>query len=208
MSTVSPAFERRDIDYLLRLIHRQKKVGKKILFVDIGADIGTYAITVGNQFKNYDKLFIIAFEPAKSSYALLEENIKINNLNSKVELYNCALFNENDKEIEFHFDPATPTASWLILSDSDNNNQKVITKTLDSMLREKVGEFDVLILKLDVEGVETEVLQGGENILNYDKEVYLLVEDFVDPSVIQYLQKIGAEFICKLTPYNSWWHLH
>lgn len=134
MSTVSPAFERRDIDYLLRLIHKQKDVGEKILFVDIGADIGTFAITVGNQFKNYDRLFIVAFEPAKSSYALLEENVKINNLKNKVELYEFALFNENNREIEFQFNPDAPTASWLNLSASSKSSLKVSTKTLDFLL--------------------------------------------------------------------------
>jgi FkbM family methyltransferase len=206
MSNVSPAFERRDVNYLLGLIRKLKNDGKKILFVDVGADIGTFTITIGNAFRDYDKLSILAFEPAKSSYALLEENIKINNLHDKVKIYKFALFNQDNREIEFHFNPEAPGSSGLKRSYSAAGSQKVITKTLDSVLSDKVNAYDCLICKIDVEGVETEVVQGGENTLHSVKDIYLLVEDFINPSIINYLETRNIGFLCKLTPYNSWWH--
>jgi FkbM family methyltransferase len=206
MSNVSPAFERRDIDYLLQLIKTLRDENKKILFADVGADIGTFTVTVGNQFKDYEDLHIIAFEPAASSHALLVENTKINNLQGKVQIYNFALFNENDKEIEFYFNPDAPGSSGLKLSGAALS-QKVITKKLEAVLGDTVDIYDSLIFKIDVEGVETEVLRGGERILHSGKEVYLLVEDFINPLVIKYLETIRAEFLCKLTPYNSWWYI-
>lgn len=208
MSNVSPAFERRDVNYLLQLICKLKNDDKKILFVDIGADIGTFTITVGNAFRDYDKLSILAFEPAMSSYALLKENIRINNLHDKVEIYEFALFNEDNREIEFHFNPAAPGSSGIHLSYSALNIQKVVTKTLDSVLYDTLNAYDAVIIKVDVEGVETEVFEGGEKVLYSGKDVFLLVEDFVNPAIVRYLERIDARFICKLTPYNSWWHIH
>jgi FkbM family methyltransferase len=207
MSNVSPAFERRDVDYLLNLIRHLKEQDRKILFMDIGADIGTFSVTVGNQFKNYKNLHIIAFEPAESSYSILKENLRINNLQDKVEIYRLALFSEDNREIDFHFNPDAPGSSGLKFPDSPLASQKVTTKTLDSVLNGKAEAFDVLILKMDVEGVETEVIKGGKNILNAGKDIYLLVEDFINPAIIEYLETINAEFICKLTPYNSWWRI-
>jgi len=207
MSNVSPAFERSDMDYLLELILRLQDENRKILFIDIGADIGTFAITVGNQFKLYKHLHIMAFEPARSSYTLLEENININNLQEKVEIYNVALFNEDNRAIEFQFNPDAPGSSGLKIASSDSGNQKVFTKTLNSLLIDKAKIYDAIIFKVDVEGLETEVLKGGDKILNSGKDIYLLVEDFVNPAIIDYLENIGAEFICKRTPYNSWWHI-
>jgi len=208
MSNVSPAFERRDIDYLLKLIYKLKNEDKKILFLDIGANIGTFTITVGNKFKDYENLHIIAFEPASSSYALLKENINLNNLQEKVEIYDFALFNEDDKEIGFRFNYEAPGSSSLKLSGSGTDSKRVITRTLDYVIGKKIDDYDVIVFKIDVEGVETEVLKGAKEILNSSKEVYLLVEDFVNPAVINYLERIGAEFIHKLTPYNSWWLIH
>lgn len=80
----SPAFEREDVNFLLNKIQELVDEEKRILFLDIGADFGTYSITVGNRFKNYDKLKIVAFEPTKSSYTMLLENIKINNIKNIV----------------------------------------------------------------------------------------------------------------------------
>lgn len=207
MSNVSPAFERRDVDYLLDLIRQLMKSGKRILFADIGADIGTFTVTVGNRFRDYDKIFIAAFEPANSSYALLEENIKLNRLEDKTGKYKFALFNEDDREMEFSFNIKAPGASGLGRQGSSADRQKVFTKTLDSLLIDKITSYDVIVLKIDVEGVETEVLQGGSKILHSVKDVYLLLEDFVNPLIIDYLENIKAEFICKLTPYNSWWRI-
>src|SRR3989344_8113371 len=46
--TVSPAFERTDIDYLLRLMDQTLKKRKKVLFIDVGAYVGLYTVAVGN----------------------------------------------------------------------------------------------------------------------------------------------------------------
>ncbi len=208
MSNCSPAFERQDIDYLLKLIYKLKNEDKKILFLDIGADIGTFTITAGNKFKDYKNLHIMAFEPANSSYALLKKNITLNNLPEKVDVYNCALFSENNKEFEFQFNTNAPGSSGLKFSESITNSQKVITKTLDSLLTGKVNDYDVIIFKIDVEGVETEVLKGAKKTLNSGKDIYFLIEDFVNPSVVNYLERTGMKFICKLTPYNSWWRIN
>jgi len=185
-----------------------KEKNRKILFLDIGADIGTFAITVGNQFKDYKNLHIIAFEPSMSSYPLLTENVNLNKLCDKVSLYNCALFSEDEKELEFQFNTRAPGSSGLKLFRSDMRNyiEKVTTRTLDSVIGDKINDYDVIVFKIDVEGAESEVIKGAEKILTSAKDIYLLVEDFVNPEIINCLGKNGAKFICKLTPYNSWWY--
>ena len=201
MSTVSPAFERRDIDYLLELLRRLKDENKKILFLDIGADIGTYSVTVGNAFKDYGGLRIMAFEPADSNYALLVENIGLNGLEGKAEALNFALFSEDDKNLGFQFEPEAPGNSSL----SAGGTETVLTKTLDSALSGRLEHYHSVVAKLDVEGAETEVLKGAKGVLGSGKDIYLLVEDFLNSQVVRHLEGLGAQFLCKLTPYNSWW---
>jgi hypothetical protein len=49
-------------------------------------------------------------------------------------------------------------------------------------------------------------LEGASQLLSA-KQAHIMVEDFIDDSIIDYLTSIGAEFQAKLTPYNSWWRL-
>jgi FkbM family methyltransferase len=207
MSNCSPAFERRDVDYLLKLMDGLRRKGKKMFFFDIGADIGTFTVTVGNRFRDYDILHIVAFEPAPSSFALLKQNVALNGLGGKVCAHNIALFSEDNTELNYHFNQSAPGSSGLRMPAGDGmTHEKVLARTLDAVSGGNENACDVLILKMDVEGVEKEVLIGARKMLDSGKDCYLLVEDFVNPEIVRYLENIGARFICKLTPYNSWWH--
>jgi FkbM family methyltransferase len=148
----------------------------------------------------------MAFEPARSSYSILLENISLNKLSEKAEAFNFALYSEDNKEVIFEFNLNAPGSSGIKFPDSrGRNTEKVLARTLDSVIGEGIKAYDTVIFKMDVEGVEKEVLMGAERVLNSGRDIYLMVEDFVNPEIITYLETTGAEFICKLTPYNSWW---
>jgi FkbM family methyltransferase len=207
MTNCSPAFERRDIDYLLKLVDRLRRRGQRMIFFDIGADIGTFTVTVGNRFKDWDNLRIVAFEPSSSSFALLKQNVALNGLGERVATHNFALFSDDNRELDYHFNQSAPGSSGLRMSPKNmTTHEKVLARTLDAVSGDDADACDAIILKMDVEGVEREVLIGSQKILNSGKDVYLLVEDFVVPEIITYLENVGARFICKLTPYNSWWY--
>lgn len=53
--------------------------------------------------------------------------------------------------------------------------------------------------------METQVLRGCEGLLRSGCRVELMVEDFLDHSVLDYLVQRGWEFKAKWTDYNSWW---
>lgn len=206
MSNVSPAFERDDINYMLGLMARLRNESKKVLFLDIGADLGTFTVTVGNRLKGYDGFSVMAFEPAPSSFALLEENIRINGLGDVASAHKVALWSEEAGDLGFRFNPLTPGSSGLLIEGKESFRVK--SGTVDNILRDDAGSYDTIVFKMDVEGVEREVLKGASKTLESAREIYLLVEDFVNPEVISHLEKIGAEFITKLTPYNSWWRIN
>ena len=208
LSVVSPAFERRDMKFLAALTLRLRSEGKKILCLDIGANIGVFSILLGNMHKDDCLLHIVAFEPEDSNYELLQKNICENNLDNNIESFKVALYSEDSKEMHIRSDPKVPGASFL-KSDPGycSSGQKSVAMTLDTLLEKKTGAFDILIFKMDVEGAEADVLRGAKKILHSGKEIWLLVEDFVDPGIVAYLEGIGAGFITKLTPYNSWWRI-
>ncbi len=203
MSNVSPAFERPDVDYLLNLLGDLRLDGKRVLFLDIGADLGTYSITVGNRFMGSGALRLMAFEPAASSFALLQENISLNGLEGISTLHNKALWDVDGLELDFSFNPEAPGSSGVRAS----GGQKVTTIKLDTALSSCQEDYDVLVMKIDVEGAEQKVLKGAAEALGLAKDTYLLVEDFVETSIISYLEQAGWEFMAKKTPYNSFWRL-
>jgi FkbM family methyltransferase len=208
LSVVSPAFERRDMQYLSDLTLRLRSEGKSVLCLDIGANIGVFSLLLGNMHKDDSLLRIVAFEPEDSNYRLLQRNIRENNLGESIESFKIALHSEDHKDMYLLSDPKVPGSSYLKSGQKlCATHQKIDAMTLDTMLGNRIDTYDSLIFKMDVEGAEADVLQGAKKILNSGKEIWLLVEDFVNPRIVDYLEGLGAEFLTKLTPYNSWWRL-
>lgn len=118
------------------------------LFVDVGANIGSYSIWAGELGAE-----VVALEPASDTFALLEENIALNGY--RILAVRAA---------------AGPTrATVRVTSGRDTVNRispageaEADMVTLDSM----VGERVVAGLKIDVEGFEIEVLRGCERALS------------------------------------------
>src|SRR4030043_2211687 len=99
MTIVSPAFERTDINYLIRQIRKDLTRRSKVLFIDVGADFGIYTVTIGNHFKNEEHFRLIAIEPIESSFELLKKNIDANQLSGIVEAYESTLSSESGRDV-------------------------------------------------------------------------------------------------------------
>jgi hypothetical protein len=186
--TISPSFERREINILLQLIKSDLKAKKKILFIDIGAFYGLYTVVVANEFKKNRNLEIVAFEPdtnylSRPTFAHLKKNIKTNGIRI-VRLYHLGLGSKNT---------------------SIPNKVGVKTKKLDTILSSKYAKkFDRIYFKIDVDGYEKSVLEGASNFIRSADSITLLIEDFVDHRIIKYLAK-DFEFLEKPSLYNSFW---
>jgi FkbM family methyltransferase len=202
---VSPAFERSDLNYLLKSMSVSLSSGRTVLFLDVGADIGTYAVSVGNRLRSLGKVRTLAFEPSKSSFGLLRENVDANHLSDITETRNIGLGDGSSSVATLRFDPHEPGGSGLNYSDVyGEGSEEVRLSTIDAEV--DIGSLaDVVVLKLDVEGYEIPVLRGATAVLSAAEEILLLVEDFCDAEIIRYLESSGWSFVDKLTPYNSFW---
>jgi hypothetical protein len=176
---VSPAFERRDIELLLILIRQQLSQSKKILFVDIGAHFGKYTVIVGKRFKS-SNVRIFSFEPDKKRYTLLKKNLRTNNIKN-FRSFNVGLGSKKGK-----------------------NDLGITTDRLDRLIGKEISKFDHIIVKMDIDGYETEALRGARSVVKNSKELTLLIEDFVDKKIIKHLEK-DFNFIDKFSTYNSFW---
>ncbi|MBN1981708.1 MAG: FkbM family methyltransferase [Chitinivibrionales bacterium] len=203
-ANVSPAFERRDQNYLLRLIRSEVANGRRVLFLDIGADLGTYSVLVANQFSN-KPVTVYAFEPMEESCRLIEKNIALNNRHCAFRLYPLALLDKSQDSVSMCLNASTPGSSSL-QAENTEGRRTIRTETLDRLILNNIAAFDTIVFKIDVEGVEQAVLQGGSQVIASGKRVFCMVEDFIVPAIIPFMENSGWSFLAKVTSYNSWWH--
>ena len=133
--------------------HREMLVWKRVLrsgdlFVDVGANIGSYAIWAGELGAE-----VIALEPAEDTFALLAENVALNGY--AINPIRAAA--------------GATTGMARFTSGRDSVNQlapeggvQVQMVTIDSVIQRRT----VVGMKVDVEGFELDVLRGCEQALS------------------------------------------
>ena len=134
------------------------------IFYDIGSNVGVWTIlasgVIGCQ--------TISIEPTKGAHAQLLKNINLNEINQKVITYNIAL-GKDEKLVHIS---TTKGALNRILSKKEDMSEVVKQKTLD-MINEVVVPK---LIKIDVEGYEMHVLNGGANILSDQRLQVIIIE--------------------------------
>lgn len=148
------------------------------VFFDVGANIGTYTIMLaGSGLRTY------AFEPVYSNYKALSINILLNNLESKVTAFNFGLGKETRPE-NFSFDPLNTGASHIasLPAETLEAEKRSIATTIQlTRLDDIISSFDLkesdrVLMKIDVEGMESEVLQGAADFLKNRHNLLLIIE--------------------------------
>lgn len=135
------------------------------LFVDIGANIGSYSILAAAAGSN-----VIAFEPIPATFEALRRNIRFNDLGDRIGARNMGLGSTTST---LEFTAGLDTVNHVV-SESDEEQESicVAVDTLDRCL----GERQPSVIKIDVEGFETSVLEGAEQALESDGLLALIVE--------------------------------
>jgi FkbM family methyltransferase len=149
-----------DMAFLLHVLR------EKDLFVDIGANIGSYTILASSVIKART----ICFEPVPSTYSRLMANVRINNLEEgRVVPLNIAL---GDKKGELYFSSDQNCMNHVV-ANKEKIEKKIIVNvsTLDQELKECP-----FLIKIDVEGYETPALLGAKSILENSKLCGVIME--------------------------------
>lgn len=149
-----------DMSFVLHFLQKDD------LFVDIGANVGAYTVLAGA----VKKAKVIAFEPIPSAFRRLTTNINVNQI-SAVSLLNVGL---GASKSALRFSTGLDAENH-VMTDSDIGlleSLEVPIETLDEILGMK---FPTMI-KMDVEGFESEVIRGGMRTFSDSSLQALLIE--------------------------------
>jgi FkbM family methyltransferase len=141
------------------------------VFIDGGACIGEYCV-----FLSGHNIRCIAFEPVMENFNILSKNLELNCLTGKVMAFAYGLGDKNE-QAGFVFNPVNTGASRIAKNDHEKNCLVEI-RTFDSLLPSlHLQKEDHILIKLDLEGMETEAIRGAAGFLKSYPHITLVLED-------------------------------
>lgn len=148
---------------------------KKERMVDVGAHIGFYT---AHALRNFES--VLSFEPHPELFECLRQNCV------RAEIRQKGLW-------------STSGRGTLVIRKATNSGSGEMTVDPSGMvelstLDEEIGDMEVSMLKIDVQGAEIEVLKGAERTLERTKPV-VLCEGRANGPEERYLRSLGAH-IC------------
>jgi FkbM family methyltransferase len=149
-----------DMAYLLHVLRRED------CFVDVGANLGSYTVLAGSVVGARG----FAIEPVPTTFARLLDNIRLNNLSDRVVAINFGVAHEAGT---MKFTSDLDTVNHVIAAgEGSSNTIEVNVTTLDDV----IGSSGSNLIKIDVEGFETSVLEGAVRTLRSDSLHSVIME--------------------------------
>ena len=184
----------KEIDFLSYFISHGQCV------VDIGSFIGTHTLAFSNMVG--DKGKVISYEANPACYNLLDKNINLNECKN-VQSFNVGL-SDTKKMIRINI-PKKIKGNFGSLSlknrEAKKNGTQIALNTLDSF-----NLKDCRLLKIDVEGMEWNVLKGASRTINKTKPyIYFECNNATDAwPAIEYLKNINYKtYAYSFTAFNK-----
>jgi len=134
------------------------------VIIDIGAHIGLFSVIAAQVTGNKGKVY--AFEPAPTTYSLLQKTLAINNNNGLIETFQKAVGGETGKITFFVSDDKADNSNSLVQYKDHRpiHGIDIDVTTIDAFVKEKdLSRLD--FIKIDVEGAEYDTLRGASETL-------------------------------------------
>jgi FkbM family methyltransferase len=145
---------------------------------DIGANVGVYSLYAALRGSP-----VVAFEPSPGNYYLISKNVEINEMDTQISVYCLAFSNETGLD---HFYMANMEIGGALNSFGEAIDQYGNTYSgyfkqaaVGYSIDEFVEKFDPVFpnhIKIDVDGLEGSIIDGGSTTLSDQRLKSLLVE--------------------------------
>lgn len=165
--------------------------------LDIGAYKGDSAIFFAGHIGGKGKIY--AFEPTKSNYADLKNNVARNKLNDIIIPLNKGCAGKSGRLRAVSVKSGAP---WAFLSDSEGSESVEVVSVDDFIAENGIDKLD--FIKMDVEGMERDVIMGAMKTINRFKPrlaipLYHNTSDLITiPLLISRLKDYRLYIRCKL----------
>ncbi len=134
----------------------QKHVMPRTRVLDIGAQSGFYSLLLSRLVGPEGMVF--AFEPLPANFRILEENVRLNNIQNV--MIRREAVSEHSGKIRFEFPHEEPSlVAGPLIEGDDLGTFQVPSVSLDDFVRQT--GHSIQFIKMDVEGAETAVLRGA-----------------------------------------------
>lgn len=170
-------FEKEELEFVSRFVQQGEIV------MDIGANIGLFAVVMGLTVGRDGA--VIAFDPVPSNIMRLRANLKENGISAEA-VYELALGSANG-QMNLKMSDDTAYASLHNVEDGFGNGNviQVNVRRLDDVWHER-GMPMISFIKMDVEGAELEVIEGGIEMLGHCRPTLL-----IEANTPQHLAKLN-----------------
>ena len=135
------------------------------MFADVGANVGAFTVLAAG----VAGARAVAFEPSPETFAMLSRNVGLNGLQERVRPVN-AVVGRQPGTVQFSI--GLGTENHVAEASEKANSQPTQMTTLDSELK----DHPAVVLKVDVEGFETEVFAGAEQTLKNPALQAIIIE--------------------------------
>jgi len=157
------------------------KKNERIIFWDIGSNIGLYSIYAAITHENIE---VISFEPSTSNLRILSRNIFINKLHEKISIFQIPLGENENQFLKFNERKFNEGESHNSLDENidfegkkldSNNSYTIFSTNIDQIIEDGILKVPSYI-KIDVDGIEHLLLKGGLKLLKNPKVLEIQIE--------------------------------
>lgn len=176
-------------------------VTKGCVVVDIGANIGTHSLAFSRLVG--EEGLVLSIEAQHQIYQLLSVNMIINNVSNVVPIH--ALVGESE-EVKYYRvrnkdeDKNYGAVSFIDKEEPNANEGSILLTPVSKTSVDKLNLNKCDVIKIDVEGMEYEVLKSAESTIEKHKPI-IYFEAYMTPvysKIIKFLKERG---------YRMYWHI-
>ncbi|WP_312967195.1 FkbM family methyltransferase [Acinetobacter gerneri] len=196
--------------FLIQILQHFLGRMQKPVFVDIGANLGSISIPIG-KFIQPKQGKVISFEAQRGVFYQLCGNIFANNLVNTCTAYNIAIGHiESEIDIPILDLSHETNVGSLSLDAEIRQEQSLLSTTVDQFEKVSLKTIDSLnlphasLIKIDVEGLELEVLQGAKNWIessNYPPIFFEVWGDYMKNQISK--REMLMDFVCNTLGYET-----
>ena len=174
-----------EIELLNYLLVRAPKGG---VYIDIGANIGNHAVYFGKFLASH----VVCIEPSPKIAKLLKRNLTENQVDNHV-IVGCALGSVGGEGRMLYPDNDNIGMTKVVSNTGGGNGEMVEIRTLDEVFESLNMSEQISLIKIDVEGMELDVLKGAVGLLKAHQP-QLVIEAATQKeqeSIFEYLSPLG-----------------